>query len=98
MAVHPSRIRFALINGFCDRSMRSLSHVDALVWITLWRHADRRNLARLAHSQIADAVGVHRTTVSRSIRRLIAAGLVRVHRRGGLRAGAAVYGIRGVAD
>lgn len=96
MAASKTAVRFATANGFVDTMLRVVRPLDAAIWFTLWRHADGRNRVCIAHSQIAEMVGVHRTTARRCVERLIDAGVVRVIRRGGLRNGSTEYQIRGV--
>ena len=80
---HRTAVRFYVLNGFVDRTMRTLSHVDACVWTVLWRHADAKCRVRISHERVAESVGIHRVSAARSVRRLMAAELVRIVRRGG---------------
>lgn len=86
--------RFAVLNGFVDVSMRTVTTTDAVVWFVLYRETKPNGVAKVSQKQIADVVGVDERTVRRAIERLRAAGLLVVSRRGGIGRGASCYRVR----
>jgi hypothetical protein len=73
----PFTARFRLLNAFVDRgAIGSLRHMDALVWVVLYRHARPDRTVRLSAGRLAATFGTHRTTIFRSLRRLRDEGLI----------------------
>ena len=85
--------RFESINTFIDQTMRGLSHADSLVWLVLWRIA-RNGAARASYGDLANRIGCHRSTVTKSLRRLREMGLVEVVVRGDQYRGPSTYRLR----
>ena len=88
--------RFAELNNFVDLTMRTLSHTQTKVWLTLFRDA-RDGVARASQKSIAKRCGVADRTVRRTLPMLEARGLIEVKVRGGLGRGPSVYLVRAVA-
>ena len=85
------RRRFRLLNNFVDGPLSQLGPVDAAVWLTLFRHGRRDGTTTAAVSDLARRTGRCEASVRRSLRRLIAAGLLRRVKRGSLLVGPSVY-------
>jgi DNA-binding transcriptional ArsR family regulator len=85
--------RFAVLNAFIDATLRTLSRAEAAVWLILYRDTKRDGLARTSQADLARRAGSDARTVRRALRKLQAAGLVAVVRRGGLRCGPSSYRI-----
>ena len=88
--------RFAELNNFVDLTMRTLSHTQAKVWLTLFRDVNN-GVARASQKYIAERCGVADRTVRRTLHMLEARGLIEVKVRGGLDRGPSVYLVRAVA-
>jgi len=88
--------RFAVLNSFVDFALANLSRAEVAVWLVLFRDT-RDGTARTSYDDIARRAGLNRRNVSRALRRLEGAGLLRVVHRGGLRRGASRYLVRGPA-
>ena len=84
--------RFAVLNSFIDFTAGTLKRAEALTWMVLYRDT-RNGTARTAQSGIAMRIGSDARTVKRAIRRLHAAGLVRIVWQGGFRKGPSVYAV-----
>jgi len=87
------RRRFRLLNNFVDGPLSQLGPVDAAVWLVLYRHAWRDGTVTAAVSDLARTTGRCEAAVRRSLRRLIAAGLLRRVKRGSLLVGPSVYAL-----
>ncbi len=85
------RRRFRLLNNFVDGPLSQLGPVDAVVWLVLYRHGRRDGTTTAAVSDLARRTGRCEAAVRRSLRRLIAAGLLRRVKRGSLLGGPSVY-------
>ncbi len=83
-------------NSFMDGAVPYIAHVDALVWLALFRHARDGRVTR-SNGRLAIDINVSERTVRRAIERLKRNGLLRVERRGGLRVGASTFAM-GVRD
>ncbi|MDC0935897.1 helix-turn-helix domain-containing protein [Pirellulales bacterium] len=79
--------RFQTVNVFVDQSARLVSPKAVSTWLVLWRETKSNGLATIAHSQIAERLGVTARTVRRAARELETAGLITVVARGGLQNG-----------
>lgn len=88
--------RFAVLNTFVDCTLATLPRTDALVWLVLFRDSHGQT-AKSAQAYIAGRSGLCVRTVKAAIKRLRAAGLVDVVRRGGFRRGISVYKVYGHA-
>lgn len=97
-ATQHNKDRFAVLNGFVDVSMRTVTTTDAAVWFVLYRETKPNGVAKVSQKQIADAVGVNERTVRRAIERLQGVGLLVVIRRGGIGRGASCYRVRDVPN
>jgi CRP-like cAMP-binding protein len=75
--------RFVLFNAFVDQTMTSLSHMDALIWVVLYRHARPDRSVCVSAGRLAEMAGARRETIVRSLRRLRDEGLITRIRRGG---------------
>lgn len=91
-----TRRRFAVVNAFVDVALRDILPSDGLVWLVLWRDTKPNGLARTSQADMARRTGLALSTVKRAIKRLVAAGLLTVAYRGGLRRGPSVYRVHGV--
>ena len=89
------RDRFGVLNAFADYGARLVNPTAQACWWIVFREIKPNGLARVAHSRIAECVGVSRVTVTRALRRLERAGLVTVVRRGGWRIGPSTYRVHG---
>lgn len=91
--------RFSMLNSFIDSGMASLSCLQALVWLTLFRDA-RGDVATTSAEYIAKRAGISRRSVTEALKVLKDRGLISVQRRGGLNRGANTYRIapRGKED
>ncbi len=87
------RRRFRLLNNFVDGPLSQLGPVDAAVWLVLYRHAWRDGTVTAAVSDLARRTGRCEAAIRRSLRRLIAAGLLRRVKRGSLLVGPSVYAL-----
>lgn len=86
--------RFAVVNLFCDRTMRDLSGSELRVWLLLWRDT-RDGVSRTGQTDLARRAGVNVKTVKRALAALIRRGLVVVVERGNLRRGPSTYRVVG---
>lgn len=85
-----------MLNAMVDHGSRTVSPTAVAVWLVLFRFVDARTgTAKVAHAAIAERLGLHRATVTRTIRELEAAGLARTVRQGGWQRGPSTYRIRG---
>ena len=84
--------RFAVFNAFIDFTAGTLKRAEAMTWLVLYRDT-RNGTARTAQADIARRIGSDTRTVKRAIRRLRAAGLVRIVWQGGFRKGPSVYAV-----
>lgn len=87
--------RFRVLNDFVDHSARLVSTTAQAAWYAIFRDVKQNGLACLAHSQIADRIGVKRRTVTRALKELETKGLITVAKRGGLNRGSNVYQVHG---
>ena len=84
--------RFAALNAFADYALADLTGSEAKVWLILFRDAKAATgTARTGQADIARRAGLSRRGVQIALDKLTAKGLVRVVRRGRLRAGPSVY-------
>ncbi|MCO6043321.1 helix-turn-helix domain-containing protein [Aeoliella sp. ICT_H6.2] len=75
--------RFTEFNIFVDLHLANLKQSDAMVWIIIWRHVDKRTgTAILTHARIGEAAGLQRRAVTNVIRRLAESGYIEVVRKG----------------
>jgi len=94
----PKSTRFEPINSFVDGPMRDLNGNDVKIWVALWRDTKPNGFAQISQSQIARLSGVSVDTVYRGMKRLSAAGLVRVIRKGNNLTGeSTLYQVKGGA-
>ena len=77
------RERWLLFNRLVDVEQRNLTDSEFRVLITLFRDM-RRGVARTAQSDLARRTGKRRETICRSLKSLVAKGLVDVLHQGGL--------------
>ena len=86
--------RWDALNAFVDHAQRSISMPARIVWLTMYRNA-RRGYVAISQQRIAEAVGwtgkCAERIVRRYIRELIAAGLIRVEKRGSKLSGPSRY-------
>jgi hypothetical protein len=82
--------RFRLLNAFVDFAVSDLTRGELAVWLILYRDS-RDGIARTSYADLARRAGCDRRTVGRAVRRLEAAGLLRIVRRGGPRRGVSHY-------
>lgn len=75
--------RFQTMNAFIDQSARLVDTTAQAVWFVLFRETRSNGVATVAHSQIAQMIGVSRRTVVRAIDALQSAGLVETVVQGG---------------
>lgn len=87
--------RFQTLNDFVDHSARMVSTTAQAAWYVLFRDVKQDGRACMAHSQIAERIGMERRTVARALKQLEAQGLLTVVRRGGLNRGSNVYRVHG---
>ena len=74
--------RFGPLNAFNDHVKRHLRASEVTVWLSLWRHADRRNQATLSITRIAEECGLAYRTVQKAMQELRRTGLVKTLRKG----------------
>lgn len=84
--------RFLPLNSFVDSHMRDLPRVPALVFVALWRDAKlmtgakgmtrRGYFATTSRKYLADRIGCSESAVTKAVKRLKAAGLVKLIRAG----------------
>lgn len=82
--------RFATINNFVDNALADLTRVQALTWLTLWRH-ERGGKVELSAGAIAKTIGASRRAVIDALAELQTKGLLKLTRRGGQKEGANRY-------
>jgi predicted transcriptional regulator len=90
--------RWQMLNAFVDCAMGELSGAEIAVWLILFRDTKPTGTARTSQTDLARRAGVSTRTVERTIARLSERGLLKIVRRGGLRAGASVYRVRALPD
>ena len=90
-----ARGRFAVLNGFVDCSMASMSGSEVAVWLVLYRDT-RNGTARTSAVDIARRIGRTPRTVIDSLGKLRTRGLVTRVYRGGLNRGPSVYRVHPV--
>lgn len=73
--------RREVLNAISD-DLGWMPHSDRLVFLVLFRHADKTGKVSPGQSRIAAALGLHRSHVSRLLARLVRWGLINVVRRG----------------
>lgn len=83
--------RFAVLNNFCDMTMRKLTRAEIVIWMLLFRDTKREGVARTAQTDLARRAGVKTRTVERAVSSLERHGLLEVVRRGGLQKGLSIY-------
>ena len=86
--------RFAVLNSFCDFTLRELTRAEIAAWLTLYRDTKPDGLAKTSQADIGRRTGLNVGTVKRAIARLCGRGLLTVVRRGSLRRGPSVYRVR----
>jgi hypothetical protein len=82
--------RFGSLNAFVDFTLRELSRADVITWLILFRDV-RDGLAQTSQRSIAERGGLSVQHVNKAVKRLEAAGLLTVVKRGGFRKGPNVY-------
>lgn len=82
--------RFGVLNPLVDFTLRELSRADTVTWLILFRDV-RDGVAQTSQRSIAERGGLSVQHVNKAVRRLEAAGLLTVVKRGGFRKGANVY-------
>jgi len=86
------KLRWTALNHFVDHVLVILPKgTGAAAWLVLYRHANRQNLVVMGAGRLADLLGVDRRTAQRAVADLLAAGAIKVARKGGMRAGANTY-------
>lgn len=84
--------RWARLNAFVDHNIALLPKGSSVAaWLVLFRHANRQNQVSMGAGRLAELLVVDRRTAQRAVQDLVDAGVVRVIRRGGIRAGANTY-------
>lgn len=91
-----TRGRFAEVNGFIDYTLAGLTRSAVAVWLVLWRDTKPDGIARTGQVDLGRRAGVTDRAVRKALAELAAAGVVKVIRRGGVRAGPSAYRVRGV--
>lgn len=86
--------RWAALNCFVDESLRQVGNTAAVIWLILFRDANKEGTVRTAQSDLARRAGVSIRTVHSAIKSLRSAGLVEVLRKGRLNTGPTLYRIR----
>lgn len=82
--------RFAVLNAFVDAGMVSLSKVEALTWLVLYRDT-RDGTAHTSMDSIAVRIGCKRLAVVRAVARLRRRGLLVQVFKGGINRGPSIY-------
>lgn len=82
--------RFKVLNTFVDSTMGRLSRAEIAVWLVLYRDT-RNGTVRTSQTNIARRAGVTVRSVKVAIKKLTAAGLLRVVFQGGLNRGPSRY-------
>jgi DNA-binding MarR family transcriptional regulator len=83
--------RFQVFNTFIDSTMRAVSPLEALVWVTLWRDVKPNGQAQTSQADVARRIKRSTRTVRRALKALAKAGLLTLVRQGGLNRGVSVY-------
>jgi len=105
VSVAPNGGRWGHFNAFVDGAMARLKPAQVRVWVVLYRDARSGEyagkagmFARTAQTDIAARAGLSVRSVKLAVAGLVAAGLLRVVKRGRLNCGPSVYKIRGRAS
>jgi len=77
-----NRARWRMLNRFVDKDMRTLPPSAALIWLSLFRHADAKGQVSRALSMLEKDTGISRNTIKKGIVALEAAGLISVFVKG----------------
>ena len=77
-----NRRRWAALNTFTDQIMREVGAGGVAVWLALFRHADAKGECIASLAMLETRTGLHRKTVQRAMKALIASGAVTVVRAG----------------
>lgn len=85
--------RFAVLNVFVDFTLAGLNRNEIAVWLLLYRDT-KGGTARTSQADLARRAGIAVRTVRYALRRLVAKGLLRVVRRGGIGRGPSTYHVR----
>jgi hypothetical protein len=83
--------RFATLNAFVDFSMAPLKPSERAAWLVLWRDTKPDGIARTSGRDLARRCGICERSARYAIKSLERRGLLRIVRRGGLRAGPSSY-------
>lgn len=88
-----NRRRWHAFNAFCDLDKREngLRPGDALLWLVLFRHADREGIVTLAQGRMQEYTGLSRRAVSYALQRLVQTGHLERLKRGGPNSGLAAF-------
>lgn len=82
-AVKTASSRFAALNYFVDRHQQRFTRkLAGMVWLHLYRHADRQNRIKISHGRIAESLGASRRRVISAIGELEKCGAIKCIRRG----------------
>lgn len=76
--------RFPKFNEFMDKHAHNLPPVEIAVWCYLWRE-ERNGAVEVSHQQVADTLGVSRSTAIRAIKALSESKYLRRIRKGDAR-------------
>ena len=90
------RGRFAEVNAFIDFAMAGRGRAEVATWLVLWRDTKPNGIASTSQADIARRAGCDVRSVRRALDALVAAGLVKVVKRGRLGAGPSAYKVRGI--
>ncbi len=83
---------FAEFNCLIDQHLASMKPTEAIVWMVIWRHTDRKSgKATLSYDRIGTAVGLKRRATINAVAALVEAGFLHVVTRGGPDHSANVY-------
>ena len=88
-----NRRRWRALNAFCDlpKKEHGLRPGDALLWLVMFRHADREDVVTLSQTRMQECTGLSRRAVSYALQRLIQAGHLERLKRGGPNSGLAAF-------
>jgi hypothetical protein len=87
--------RFAVLNGFIDAELRTLTRAEVAVWLVLYRDTKPDGTVRTGQADLARRAGITPRGVRKALSGLTRAGLVEVVRRGRLGTGPSAYRVRG---
>lgn len=84
----------AILRSFIDTHMGDLSRAAVCVWLCLYRERHEDGIAKAGVEKLADRARCDRSTVIRSIKRLIEVGRLELVRRGGIGRGPSSYRVK----